>query len=68
MDNFKEKYQNLLFSVICLLLGILVGILLSPIKNGFEFKVFSENNVGCNNSAEDNIMGVANKNKSKWNR
>lgn len=65
MENFKENYQDLLLPVTCLLLGILVGILLSPIKNGFEFKAFSENNVGCNNSAEDNVMGGANKNKAR---
>ncbi|MDD3417185.1 MAG: hypothetical protein PHY47_24845 [Lachnospiraceae bacterium] len=65
MENFKEKYQDFLLPVTCLLLGILVGILLSPIKNGFEFKMFSENNAGCNNSAEDSIVGGANKNKSQ---
>lgn len=68
MDDTKkqtfDKYGKYLLPTLCLVVGILIGFLLSPIKNG-KVTLFSGNTIGSNNgagnSAGDGMLGCVNK-------
>lgn len=64
MDEFrtevKTNYKEYLLPALCLVLGVLIGFLLSPVKSG-RVTLLSGNTIGSNNgsknSAADILMG-----------
>ena len=60
MEEIKTKYGAYLVPALCLVTGILIGFLLSPVKNG-KITVFSNNMIGSKNGsknrAADMLMG-----------
>lgn len=60
MEEIKTKYSEYLVPVLCLVVGILIGFILSPVKSG-KITFFSNNTIasknGCGNSASDNELG-----------
>ena len=67
MEEIKTKYGEYLFPALCFVTGVLIGFLLSTMKNG-RITVLSNNTIGSKNgcgnsaSAEDMMLG-ARKNK-----
>lgn len=51
IDKIKENYSSeiILLSVACFLAGVVLGILLAPVKKGFTIGSYN----GCNNTAEN---------------
>ena len=68
MEEIKTKYGEYLLPALCFVTGILIGFLLSTMKNG-RITVLSNNTIGskngCGNSAEDMMIG-ARKNNKDW--
>lgn len=66
MEEVKTKYGEYLLPALCLVTGVLIGFLLSPIKSG-KIAVLSNNTIGSKNgsrnSAADILMGGR---KSGW--
>ena len=66
MEEIKTKYGEYLLPALCFVTGILIGFLLSTMKNG-RITVLSNNTIGskngCGNSAEDMIIGARKNNK-----
>lgn len=60
MEEIKTKYGEYLIPALCLVTGILIGFLLSPVKSG-KITVFSNNTIGSKNGsknrAADMLMG-----------
>ena len=60
MEEIKTKYGEYLIPALCLVAGILIGFLLSPVKSG-KITVFSNNTIGSKNGsknrAADMLMG-----------
>lgn len=52
-SDVKTKYADYLLPILCFVTGILIGIWLSPIKNG-RIAVFSNNTIGSNNDCASN--------------
>jgi len=61
MEEIKTKYEAYLLPALCLIVGILVGFLLSPVKSG-RISVLSNNTIGskngCGNKADDMMIGA----------
>ena len=61
MEVKETKYKEYLLPALCLMIGILVGILLSPVKSG-RIAVLSNNTIGskngCRNKADDMMIGA----------
>ena len=59
MEEIKTKYGEYLLPALCFVTGILIGFLLSTMKNG-RITVLSNNTIGskngCGNSAEDMMI------------
>lgn len=51
INKMKENYSSevMLLSVVCFLAGVVVGILLAPVKKGFMLGCYN----GCNNKANN---------------
>ncbi len=51
INKMKENYSSeiMLLSVACFLVGVVVGILLAPVKKGFMLGCYN----GCNNKAKN---------------
>lgn len=52
MKEYKEyldKYQDYLVPLLCLMTGIVIGMLLSPCKKGFSIALLSHNKAGSDN-------------------
>ena len=68
MEEIKTKYGEYLLPALCFVTGVLIGFLLSTMKNG-RITVLSNNTIGskngCGNSAEDMMIG-ARKNNKDW--
>lgn len=67
MEEIKTKYGAYLLPALCLVVGILIGFLLSPVKSG-RISVLSNNTIGskngCGNTAKaDDMMVGARKDK-----
>ena len=66
MEENKTKYGEYLLPALCFVTGILIGFLLSTMKNG-RITVLSNNTIGskngCGNSAEDMMIGARKNNK-----
>ncbi len=66
MEEIKTKYGEYLLLALCFVTGILIGFLLSTMKNG-RITVLSNNTIGskngCGNSAEDMMIGARKNNK-----
>ncbi|MCI9401379.1 MAG: hypothetical protein HFJ07_16595 [Lachnospiraceae bacterium] len=66
MEEIKTKYGEYLLPALCFVTGILIGFLLSTMKNG-RITVLSNNTIGskngCGNSAEDMMIGARKNNK-----
>lgn len=67
MEEIKAKYGAYLLPALCLVVGILIGFLLSPVKSG-RISVLSNNTIGskngCGNTAKaDDMMVGARKDK-----
>ncbi len=66
MEEIKTKYGEYLLPALCFVTGILIGFLLSTMKNG-RITVLSNNTIGskngCGNSAEDMMIGERKNNK-----
>ena len=66
MEEIKTKYGEYLLPALCFVTGILIGFLLSTMKNG-RITVLSDNTIGskngCGNSAEDMMIGARKNNK-----
>lgn len=71
MEKIKTKYGEYLLPFLCLVTGILIGFLLSPVKKG-KLTFFSNNTIGskngCGNSAEDMMIGAQKSGSSKEHR
>lgn len=61
MEEIKAKYGAYLLPALCLVVGILIGFLLSPVKSG-RISVLSNNTIGskngCGNKADDMMLGA----------
>lgn len=61
MEEIKTKYGAYLLPVLCFVVGILIGFLLSPVKKG-RITVLSNNTIGSKNgsknSAADMMVGA----------
>lgn len=68
MEKIKTKYGEYLLPLLCLVAGILIGFLLSPMKKG-KITLLSNNTIGskngCGNSAEDLMLGAQKKGSPK---
>ena len=66
MEEIKTKYVEYLLPALCFVTVILIGFLLSTMKNG-RITVLSNNTIGskngCGNSAEDMMIGARKNNK-----
>ncbi|MCI9035517.1 MAG: hypothetical protein HFJ08_16040 [Lachnospiraceae bacterium] len=66
MEEIKTKYGEYLLPALCFVTGVLIGFLLSTMKNG-RITVLSNNTIGskngCGNSAEDMMIGARKNNK-----
>ena len=66
MGEIKTKYGEYLLPALCFVTGVLIGFLLSTMKNG-RITVLSNNTIGskngCGNSAEDMMIGARKNNK-----
>ncbi len=51
MEEIKTNYKEYLLPVLCLVVGILIGFLLSPVKSG-RICVLSNNTIGSKTAAE----------------
>ena len=51
INKIKENYSSeiMLLSVVCFLAGVVLGILLAPVKKGFTIGSYN----GCNNEAKN---------------
>lgn len=51
IEKIKENYsvEVLFFAVVCFLAGIVIGLLVSPVKNGIAIGSYN----GCNNKITD---------------
>lgn len=51
INNIKENYSSeiMFLSIACFLAGVVVGIFLAPVKNGFAICSYN----GCNNKARN---------------
>lgn len=61
MEENKTKYEAYLLPALCFLVGILIGILLSPVKSG-RISALSNNTIGskngCGNKADDMMIAA----------
>ncbi|MEZ3429335.1 MAG: hypothetical protein K1W36_03520 [Lachnospiraceae bacterium] len=61
MEEIKTNYKVYLLPALCLVVGILIGFLLSPVKSG-KIYVLSNNTIGskngCGNKADDMMIGA----------
>ncbi|MDE6917982.1 MAG: hypothetical protein K2P39_14445 [Lachnospiraceae bacterium] len=61
MEEIKTNYKEYLLPALCLVVGILIGFLLSPVKSG-RVTVLSCNTIGskngCKNKAGDLMTGA----------
>ncbi|MDE6363983.1 MAG: hypothetical protein K2L86_06920 [Lachnospiraceae bacterium] len=63
MEEIKTKYGAYLLPALCLVVGILIGFLLSPVKSG-RVTVLSNNTIGSKNGcgnkakADDMMLGA----------
>ena len=61
MEEIKTNYKEYLLPALCLVVGILIGFLLSPVKSG-RIGVLSNNTIGskngCGNKADDMMIGA----------
>lgn len=61
MEEIKTNYKEYLLPALCLVVGILIGFLLSPVKCG-KICVLSNNTIGskngCSNKADDMMIGA----------
>lgn len=61
MEEIKTNYKKYLLPALCLVVGILIGFLLSPVKSG-RICVLSNNTIGskngCGNKADDMMIGA----------
>ena len=68
VEEIKTKYGSYLLPALCLVVGILIGFLLSPVKSG-RVAVLSNNTVGskngCGNKADDMMIGAQKDGASK---
>ena len=59
LEEIKTKYGVYLLPALCLVMGILIGFLLSPVKSG-GVAVLSNNTIGskngCGNKADDMMV------------
>lgn len=59
LEEIKTKYGAYLLPALCLVMGILIGFLLSPVKSG-RVAVLSNNTIGskngCGNKADDMMV------------
>lgn len=68
MEEIKMKYGEYLLPALCFVTGVLIGFLLSTVKNG-RITVLSNNTIGSKNgcgnsaSAEDMMIGARKSNK-----
>ena len=44
--EYLEKYQDYLVPLLCVMTGIVIGMLLSPCRKGFSFAILSNNKAG----------------------
>ena len=56
VQNFKTTENNKLVLIITLMIGIIIGFILSPAKNGIKIKAFSNNVFKDNNSGIHNVL------------
>ncbi len=68
VEEVKTKYAAYLLPALCFVVGILIGFLLSPMKNG-KIAVLANNTIGssngCGNKAEGVMMGAHNSGTTK---
>lgn len=70
VEEIKTKYGVYLLPALCLVVGILIGFLLSPVKSG-RVAVLSNNTIGSKNGcrnkakADDMMIGAQKDNSSK---
>ncbi len=61
IETIRTNYKEYLLPVLCLVLGILIGMLLSPVKSG-RIAVLSNNMIGsrngCKNKAKADDMMI----------
>lgn len=61
MEEIKTKYGEYLLPLLCLVTGILIGFLLSPVKKG-KVTLLSNNTIGSKNGsgnkADDMMVGA----------
>lgn len=61
MEEIKTNYKAYLLPALCLVTGILIGFLISPVKSG-RISVLSNNTIGskngCGNKADDMMIGA----------
>lgn len=61
MEEIKTNYKEYLLPALCLVVGILIGFLLSPVKSG-KICVLSHNTIGskngCGNKADDMMVAA----------
>lgn len=62
-ENIKESSVSVWLLALCsFLLGITIGTLISPVKNGVSIKASIGSNNGCNNKGLTSNMALGNKN------
>ena len=68
VEEIKTKYAAYLLPALCVVVGILIGFLLSPVKSG-KISVLANNTIGsgngCGNKAEDMMIGAQKSGASK---
>lgn len=61
MEEIKTNYKAYLLPALCLVVGILIGFLLSPVKSG-KICLLSHNTIGskngCGNKADDMMVAA----------
>lgn len=67
MDELKKEvrtnYKDYLLPALCLVVGILIGFLLSPVKSG-RVTLFSGNTIGSNNGSKNSVADMLNSSKN----
>ena len=57
MEEIKTNYKEYLLPALCLVVGILIGFLLSPVKSVLSNNTIGSKN-GCGNKADDMMIGA----------
>ncbi len=57
MEEIKTNYKEYLLPALCLVVGILIGFLLSPVKCVLSNNTIGSKN-GCGNKADDMMIGA----------